>query len=178
MNHIELLRPGGLVVSPAFSHVAVIPPGATTIHVGGQNAVDGTGALVGGEDVALQTRQVMANLGTALAAAGATMADLVSVLVLMVDGTDLGNAYREAAAALGDNPEPPLVTAAIVHAGGPGSSGRGLGDRRTVPVNAERAPVGKTRDGGWQNRPVAGPRGRGPTWPLPRLRVRLRNVRL
>jgi enamine deaminase RidA (YjgF/YER057c/UK114 family) len=113
MNHIELLRPGGLVISPAFSHVAVIPPGATTIHVGGQNAVDGTGALVGGEDVALQTRQVMANLGTALAAAGATVADLVSVLVLLVDGTDLGNAY-EAAAALGDNPEPPLVTAAIV----------------------------------------------------------------
>jgi enamine deaminase RidA (YjgF/YER057c/UK114 family) len=114
MNHIELLRPDGLVVSPAFSHVAVIPPGATTIHVGGQNAVDGTGALVGGEDVALQTRQVMANLGTALAAAGATMADLVSVLVLLVDGTDLGDAYGEAAAALGDNPEPPLVTAAIV----------------------------------------------------------------
>lgn len=26
MNHIELLRPGGLVISPAFSHVAVTPP--------------------------------------------------------------------------------------------------------------------------------------------------------
>jgi enamine deaminase RidA (YjgF/YER057c/UK114 family) len=68
----------------------------------------------GGEDVALQTRQVMANVGTALAAVGATMADLVSVLVLLVDGTDVGNAYGEAAVALGDNPEPPLVTAAIV----------------------------------------------------------------
>ena len=114
MNHIELLRPGGLVISPAFSHVAVVPPGATTVYVGGQDAVDGTGALVGGEDVALQTRQVMANLATALAAAGATMADLVSVLVLLVEGADLDNAYGEAAAALGANPEPPLVTAAIV----------------------------------------------------------------
>jgi enamine deaminase RidA (YjgF/YER057c/UK114 family) len=36
------------------------------------------------------------------------------VLVLLVDGTDLGNAYGEAAATLGDDPEPPLVTAAIV----------------------------------------------------------------
>jgi enamine deaminase RidA (YjgF/YER057c/UK114 family) len=86
MNHIEPLRPGGLVISPAFSHVAVVPPVATTIHVGGQNAVDSTGALVGGKDVALQTRQVMASLGTALAAAGATMADLVSVLVRLPDG--------------------------------------------------------------------------------------------
>jgi enamine deaminase RidA (YjgF/YER057c/UK114 family) len=114
MNHIELLRPGGLVISPAFSHVAVVPPGATTVYVGGQDAVDGTGALVGGEDVALQTRQVMANLATALAAAGATMADLVSVLVLLVDGTDLDKVYGEAAAALRANPEPPLVTAAFV----------------------------------------------------------------
>ena len=42
------------------------------------------------------------------------MADLVSVLVLLVDGSDLGSAYGEAAVALGDNPEPPLVTGAIV----------------------------------------------------------------
>lgn len=31
MDPINLLRPAGLVDSPAFSHVAVIPPGATTI---------------------------------------------------------------------------------------------------------------------------------------------------
>ena len=77
MDEITLLRPEGLVNSPAFSHVAVVPPGATTIYVGGQNAVDATGALVGGDDAAAQTRQVMANLETALAAAGATIADVV-----------------------------------------------------------------------------------------------------
>lgn len=45
METITLLKPEGLVNSPAFSHVAVIPPGATTIFVRGQNAVDATGAL-------------------------------------------------------------------------------------------------------------------------------------
>ncbi|WP_091966466.1 hypothetical protein [Propionibacterium cyclohexanicum] len=50
MTSIPLLRPHGLVSSPAFSHVAVVPPGATTIYGGGQNAVDAAGALVGGDD--------------------------------------------------------------------------------------------------------------------------------
>lgn len=85
-----MLRPAGLVATPAFSHVAVIPPSATTIHVGGQNAVDSTGALVGGDDMAAQTTQVLGNLKTALAAADATLADVVSLSVLVVDGVDLG----------------------------------------------------------------------------------------
>jgi hypothetical protein len=59
MTEIQLLRPEGLFASPAFSHVAVVPPGATTVYVGGQNAVDQNGELVGGTDVAAQTRQVM-----------------------------------------------------------------------------------------------------------------------
>ena len=56
---------------PAFTHVVVVPPGSTTVYIGGQNAVDGDGTLVGGDDVAAQTRQVMKNLHIALAAAGA-----------------------------------------------------------------------------------------------------------
>jgi enamine deaminase RidA (YjgF/YER057c/UK114 family) len=100
MTQISLLRPEGLVNSPAFTHVAVVPPGATTIYVGGQNAVDGDGAIVGGDDVAAQTEQVMKNLKAALAAAGATVHDLVSMTIIMVDTVDLMAAYPVAAAAL------------------------------------------------------------------------------
>jgi enamine deaminase RidA (YjgF/YER057c/UK114 family) len=111
---IQLLRPEGLVVSPAFSHVAVVPPDATTVYVGGQNAVDGTGALVGGDDAAAQTRQVMANLETALAAAGAGIEHLVSVVVLLVEGVDVQAAYGAAATSLAAATTPPLVSAAMV----------------------------------------------------------------
>ncbi len=95
-----LLRPEGLVRSPAFSHVAVVPPGATTIYVGGQNAVTGDGTLVGEGDVAVQVRQVMTNLHVALAAAGASVQDLVMMTIVVVDGVDIGAAYPEAAAGL------------------------------------------------------------------------------
>jgi enamine deaminase RidA (YjgF/YER057c/UK114 family) len=100
MTEISLLRPDGLVHSPAFSHVAVVPPGATTIYVGGQDAVDADGNLVGGNDVAAQTRQVMANLVTALAAAGATVHDLVAVTLLIAERADLSRAYPVAAQVL------------------------------------------------------------------------------
>ncbi|WP_169736480.1 RidA family protein, partial [Promicromonospora kroppenstedtii] len=74
MEQIQRLRPEGLVHSPAFSHVAVVPPGATTIYVGGQNSVDADGALVGADDVAAQSARALENAGVALAAAGATFA--------------------------------------------------------------------------------------------------------
>jgi enamine deaminase RidA (YjgF/YER057c/UK114 family) len=114
MTEIQILRPEGLVESPAFSHVAVVPSGATTVYVGGQNAVDATGALVGGDDAAAQTRQVMANLTTALAAAGVGIEHLVQVTVLLVEGVDVQGAYGAAAAALAAATPPPLVTAALV----------------------------------------------------------------
>jgi enamine deaminase RidA (YjgF/YER057c/UK114 family) len=100
MTEISLLRPDGLVHSPAFSHVAVVPPGATTIYVGGQNAVDAEGRLVGGTNIAAQTKQVMANLETALAAAGATVHDLVSVTILIAERVDLAQVYPVAAGEL------------------------------------------------------------------------------
>lgn len=120
-TRIELLRPDGLVHSPAFSHVAVIPPGATQILVGGQNGVDAAGQLVG-DDVAAQVEQTMTNLRTALAAAAASMSDVVAMTVTLVDGVDLQAAYAAAAGQLPAGDDAPLVTAAIVSAlGVPGA---------------------------------------------------------
>lgn len=113
MNEVSLLRPAGLVNSPAYSHVAVVPPGSTTIHVGGQNAVDPSGELVGEGDPVAQMTQVIENLRIALAAADATLADVLSWQVFVVDGVDLSDAYRVVADAL-DGREPPLVTVAVV----------------------------------------------------------------
>ena len=118
---IELLRPQGLVQSPAFSHVAVIPPGATQILVGGQNGVNGDGQLAG-DDVVAQVDQTMANLRTALAAADASMTDVVAMTVLLVDGVDIRAGYGAAARHLPTGDDAPLVTAAIVSAlGVPGA---------------------------------------------------------
>lgn len=113
MTRIERIRPDGLVRSPAFSHVAVVPPGATTIYVGGQDAVDADGRLVGGGDVAAQAVRAVENVRTALAAAGATFADVVQWTVLFADGVDVGAAYGAIAPLIASD-DPGLVLAARV----------------------------------------------------------------
>lgn len=110
---ISFLQPTGLVVSPAFSHVAVVPPGATTIYVGGQNGVDETGTVVS-DDVAAQAGRALDNAGLALDAAGATLADVVQWSVLFAEGADLRAAYGAIAPRLARDGAPPLVTAARV----------------------------------------------------------------
>ncbi|MBF0687331.1 MAG: RidA family protein [Cellulomonas sp.] len=113
MAHVERLRPDGLVRSPAFSHVAVVPPGATTIYVGGQDAVDADGRLVGEGDVAAQAVRAVENVRTALAAAGATFADVVQWTVLFADGVDVNAAYGAIAPLIASD-DPGLVVAARV----------------------------------------------------------------
>ncbi len=118
---IEYLQPDGLVRSPAFSHAAVVPPGATMIYVGGQNGVDETGRPVSA-DAAEQSVRAVRNVATALAAAGATLGDVISWTVLIRQDADLGAAYGAVAPLLAREGAPPLVTAAVVAAlGVPGA---------------------------------------------------------
>jgi reactive intermediate/imine deaminase len=67
------------------------------LFVSGCIAVDGVGRLVGGDDVVAQTRQVFANLKAILAAAGASIRDVVKVTVFLTDVRDRAavNSVRE-----------------------------------------------------------------------------------
>ena len=112
---VQRLRPDGLYRSPAFSHVVVVPPGATTVLVGGQDAVDADGQIVG-DDVGTQTAKILDNVETALAAAGATLDDVVQWRIYAVQGVDLGAGYAEFQRRVNPDLEPPLVTAALVAA--------------------------------------------------------------
>ncbi len=98
---------------PAFSHVAVVPSGATTIYVGGQNGVDASGAVVS-MDIAEQSSRAIDNVAIALDAAGAALTDVVQWTVLIDADADLGAAYGAIAPRLAGLGAPPLVTAARV----------------------------------------------------------------
>ena len=58
------------------------------LFVSGCGPVDAEGNLIGGEDVAEQTRQVLLNMQEILTAAGATFADIVKVIVYLTDVND------------------------------------------------------------------------------------------
>ena len=110
---ITLTQPAGLVVSPAFSHVAVVPSGATTIYVGGQNGVDETGAVLS-DDAGEQALRAVENARTALASQGASLDDVISWTIYIHQDADLRAAYGAVAATLARDGAPPLVSAALV----------------------------------------------------------------
>lgn len=113
-GRVEFLNPEGLHRNPAFSNVAVVSGSVRTIYIGGQDAVDTEGNIVGIGDIAAQTEQVLRNLRTALAAAGAGPEHVVKWNVLIVEGQDFASGYAVFQRVWGDRPDPPVITAAVV----------------------------------------------------------------
>jgi enamine deaminase RidA (YjgF/YER057c/UK114 family) len=80
INPAELARPSG------FSHAVSVPP-SRMVFLAGQVGMDRDGTVVSGGVVA-QFELALANLLTALAAAGGQPGDLVSLTIYMVDLED------------------------------------------------------------------------------------------
>jgi reactive intermediate/imine deaminase len=80
------LRVEGL--AEPISHYADAVVAGNTLYLSGIVPVDAAGDVVGGDDVVAQARQVFANMGRVLAAAGATAGDVVKVTVYLLDVDD------------------------------------------------------------------------------------------
>ena len=100
MGAHQFINPDGMMPPVGFSHVAVAAPGRL-VFLAGQTAhqADGT---VAGSTMAEQFSAAIANVAAALAAAGATPADVVSVQIFTPDveayrteSKAIGAAYRE-----------------------------------------------------------------------------------
>ena len=61
-----------------------------TLYVSGQIPLDAAGQLVGADDVAAQTHQVMRNLRAVLSAAGLTLANVVKTSIFVKDLSNFG----------------------------------------------------------------------------------------
>lgn len=79
----EFVNPRGLATPQSYTQVVTAGDGKM-IFISGQVAFDESGQLVGPGDLGAQTRQVYLNLKTALAAAGATFADVVKLTTYVV----------------------------------------------------------------------------------------------
>jgi enamine deaminase RidA (YjgF/YER057c/UK114 family) len=115
-GRVEHLNPEGLNRNPAFTNVVVVSGPVRTIYVGGQDAVTAEGEVVGKGDLAAQTEQVLVNLQTALAAAGAGPEHVIKWNLLVVDGQSIEQGYAAFQRVWGNRPNPPLITAAFVTA--------------------------------------------------------------
>jgi enamine deaminase RidA (YjgF/YER057c/UK114 family) len=90
---IERVNPPGLAAPSGFSH-AVVATGGRLIFLAGQTALDASGAITG-DTVAAQFEQALANLLTALRAAGGGPEHLTSLTVYAIDLADYRASGRE-----------------------------------------------------------------------------------
>ena len=82
----KLIRATGL--SEPISHYSDAVVAGKTVYVAGHGSFDAQGNLVGANDVVAQTRRVLENMKLALAAAGATLDDVVKVTVYLKNRDD------------------------------------------------------------------------------------------
>ena len=81
---IQFLNPKGLSKPMGYTQVVVAQTGKL-VYVSGQVPLNAKGEVVGKGDFRAQVTQVMENLNTALAAAGATMKDVVKANYYVVN---------------------------------------------------------------------------------------------
>ena len=110
---ITRLNPDTLHKNPAFTQVAVVNRAAKLVYVGGQNAVNAKGEVVG-EDIATQSAQAYCNVIAALEAAGATMADVFKMTIYMVQGQSFADGYAAIMPLIDPKAPPPTVSGMMV----------------------------------------------------------------
>ena len=110
---ITLVNPEGLPKVDLYRQVSVAT-GSKLVFIAGQVARDADGGKIGEGDLAAQVEQCYLNVGTALAAAGATFDDVAKLTVYLVDWTPdkmalAAEGISRAAAKLGVTPGAPLT---------------------------------------------------------------------
>jgi enamine deaminase RidA (YjgF/YER057c/UK114 family) len=111
---VSFLNPDGLHRNPAFSQVVVTSGRARTIYVGGQNAVDAAGAIVGKGNMHLQAEQVANNLRVALASAEAGIEHVVKWTIYLLQGQPAGPAMGAFQKVFGKLENPPVISVLFV----------------------------------------------------------------
>ncbi|MEN3356619.1 MAG: hypothetical protein V7637_601 [Mycobacteriales bacterium] len=106
---IDRLNPDGMHATPGYAHVTTTER-RRLVFLAGQVPLAGDGSLVGEDDLPAQVAQVVRNIGSALAAAGATPHDVVRTVIYVVSDqrADLAAVWT----ALRSSPFAPALTTA------------------------------------------------------------------
>ena len=113
-GNVRHLNPEGLYKNPAYSQAVVTTGNVKTVYVGGQNAVDASGEVVGKGDIKAQAEQIFKNLETALAAGGARLDHVIKWNIYVLQGQPSQPAFEVFQRVWGNRSNPPLITLLFV----------------------------------------------------------------
>ncbi len=111
---VKHLNPEGLHKNPAYSQAVATTGDVKTVYVGGQNAVDVSGEVIGKGDIKAQAEQIFKNLETALAGGGAKLDHVIKWNISVLQGQPPQPAFEVFQRVWGNRPNPPLITLLFV----------------------------------------------------------------
>ena len=111
---VRHINPDSLNKNPAFSNVVVVEGNVKTVHIGGQDAINASGEIVGKGDIVAQTEQVLANVRAALEAGGARPEHIIKWNLYVVEGQPLQAGFAAFQNAWPEVTNPPAITMAFV----------------------------------------------------------------
>lgn len=113
-GQVEHINPDVLSKNPAFTNVISVTGNVKTIYIGGQDAVDASGTIVGKGNIKQQTEQVFSNLQAALKAGGAELENVIKWNIYIVQGQPIQPAFEVFQNVWGRRPNPPAITVIFV----------------------------------------------------------------
>ena len=113
-GEVKYINPDGLPKNPAFTNVVTVTGPVKTVYIGGQDAVDASGTIVGKGDLKAQTEQILKNIQAALAAAGAQPEHVVKWNIYVLQGQSVQEGFAAFQSVWGNPPNPPIITVVFV----------------------------------------------------------------
>jgi enamine deaminase RidA (YjgF/YER057c/UK114 family) len=113
---VRYINPDSLIKNPAFTNVVVVEGNVKTVYIGGQDAINASGEIVGKGDIVAQTEQTLANLRVALAAGGAEPEHIIKLNIYVVEGQPLQAGFDAFQNAWPEVPNAPAITLVFVSA--------------------------------------------------------------
>ena len=113
---VRYINPDSLNKNFAFTNVVVVEGNVKTVHIGGQDAINASGEIVGKGDIVAQVEQILANLRAALAAGGAGPEHIIKWNIYVVEGQSLQAGFAAFQNAWPQTPNPPAITGVFVSA--------------------------------------------------------------
>jgi enamine deaminase RidA (YjgF/YER057c/UK114 family) len=109
-GEVRYINPDTLNKNPAFTNVVTVTGPVKTIYVGGQDAVDASGAIIGKGDLGAQTEQILKNIEAALAAGGARLEHVIKWNLYVVQGQSLRVGFEAFQRVWGNRSNPPTIS--------------------------------------------------------------------
>jgi enamine deaminase RidA (YjgF/YER057c/UK114 family) len=106
----EAINPENMAAPRGYSHAVAVSGAHKNIFVGGQNAIDENGELVGKGDLKAQTGQALANIEKIMAKAGGKFGDVVKLNIQLVQGQNPQAGFQAFQEKFGDMEVLPAIT--------------------------------------------------------------------